>query len=254
MNKSKSRTLSTVETSFRIVETIANLDGARVSEIANQLDIPASTVHGHLQTLYELSYLTKIGDEYHIGMQFLNRGGQVRQRREGYQLAKETTNQLAKKTGERVQFVVEEHGRGYYVHTAIGENAVRADARVGKRIYLHDSSAGKAILARLSDAEINDVMDKWGLPEFTESTITERDEFFDEIEKVREQGYAINREESHKGLNAIGAAVETHQQEVLGAFSISGPSNRLDGERMQGEIISRLRGVTNELELKLSYL
>lgn len=253
MGSSGTGSLTTIETTLEIVEAIEAMEGARVSELADRLDAPASTIHGHLATLHQQSYLTKEGDEYHIGLQFLNRGGHARQRKEGYRLADEKVEQLAAETGERVQFVVEENGRGYYLHTDIGENAVLADARIGKRIHLHDSSAGKAILAQLPEDRVHSIVDRWGLPAFTEHTTTEREELLEELEEVREQGYALNKEETHKGLHAVGAAVETQQGQVLGAFSVSGPSNRLKGERLEQEIPDLLRGITNELELKLSY-
>jgi DNA-binding IclR family transcriptional regulator len=253
MGNTESRTLSTLETAFDIVEAVEALEGARVSELAEYLDLPASTVHGHLATLHQRSYLAKEGDEYHVGFQFLNRGGHARERKEGYELAEEKVTKLAAETGERVQFVVEENGRGYYLYTAVGENAVLADARIGKRIHLHDSSAGKAILAQLPESRVHDIVDRWGLPAFTEHTTTERDELFEELRTISDQGFALNREETHEGLHAVGAAVETHRGEVLGAFSVSGPSNRLKGDRLEAEIPDLLRGVTNELELRLSY-
>lgn len=247
------RTLTTVETSLEIVDAIQELDGARVSELGDHLDLPVSTVHGHLTTLRKHSYLTKEGDEYHVGLQFLNRGGYAQQRKQGYQFAEEKVDSLAEETGERTQFVVEENGRGYYVHTAVGENAVRANARIGRRTYLHDSSAGKSILAKIPDQRVHDIVDRWGLPAFTDHTITDRDTLFEELEEVSERGYALNREETHDGLHAVGAAVDTDQGRVLGAFSVSGPSNRLKGEKLNRKIPDLLRGITNELELKLSY-
>ena len=253
MAGNKSGALTTVETSLKVVEAVADLDGARVSEISEYLETPVSTVHGHLKTLHEQSYLTKEGDEYHVGLQFLNRGGQARERKKGYQLAEEKVVKLAEETNERAQFIVEENGRGYYIHTESGEDAVLADARIGKRIYLHDSAAGKSILAQLPDSRVHDIIDRWGLPSFTEHTITDEAELFEELEQIREQGYALNLQETHEGLHAVGATVKTYQGQVLGAFSVSGPSNRLKGSRLEDDVADFLRGVTNELELRLSY-
>jgi DNA-binding IclR family transcriptional regulator len=250
----ESGTLTTLEMSLEIVDSITELDGARVTELSDHLDLPPSTVHGHLATLSKHGYLTKEGDEYHIGMQFLNQGGYVQTRKKGYELAEEKVNKLAEQTGERVQFIVEERGRGYYIHTAVGDDAVQADARIGKRTYLHDSAAGKSILANLPDERVEQVLDRWGLPQLTDHTITDREKFFDELEAVSEQGHALNREETHNGLHAVGAPVHTPAGEVLGAFSISGPRSRLKGEWFEHELPDLLKGRINELELNLSYL
>lgn len=252
-SNSDDRTLKTVKTSLEIVNAIADLEGARVSELANSLDLPPSTVHGHLATLRKESYLTKEGDEYQIGLQFLNRGGYAQTRKEGYRLANEKVEQLAAETGERVQFVVEENGRGYYLHTAIGENAVRTDARIGKRVYLHDGSAGKSILANIPEERVYKIIDEWGLPKFTENTLTDTDKLIKELEKIREQGYAYNLEETHKGLRTVGAPVLTPDGRVLGAFSVSGPSNRLKADWFKKDLPDLILGMANELELNLSY-
>lgn len=253
MPKNGTDGLATVETSLRVVDAVATLDGARVSEVAEYLDVPVSTVHGHLQTLHGASYLTKEGDEYHVALQFLNRGGQARERKRGYQLAEEKVQKLAAETNERAQFVVEENGRGYYTHTESGEDAVLADARIGKRIYLHDSAAGKSIMAELPESRVHEIIDRWGLPEYTDHTITDEEGLFEELEQIQEQGYALNLQETHEGLHAVGATVAAPQGQVIGAFSVSGPSNRLEGPRLHEEVPDLLRGVTNEVELRLSY-
>jgi len=253
-DQANSGTLTTLETSLEIVDAITELDGARVTELADDLNLPPSTVHGHLATLRKHSYLTKEGDEYHVGLQFLNRGGYVQTRKKGYELAEEKVDQIAEQTGERVQFVVEEQGRGYYIHTAVGDDAVQADARIGKRTWLHDSAAGKSILANLPEERVERILDRWGLPELTEHTIVDREEFYSELQVVSEQGHAFNREETHDGLHAAGVPVHTPSGEVLGAFSISGPRSRLKGDWFEHELPDLLKGKINELELNLSYL
>jgi DNA-binding IclR family transcriptional regulator len=253
-NATSSGILTTVETSLEIVDAIAELEGARVTELAEHLDLAPSTVHGHLATLHKHSYLTKEGDEYYVGFQFLNQGGRAQTRKDGYKLAEKKLRKIASETGERAQFIVEKQGRGYYLYKATGNDAVEADARVGKRIYLHASAAGKSILSQLPKGRVEEIIDQWGLPKFNDQTITDRGELFDELEQTSQRGYAINCGESHEGLNAVGVPVHTPQNEVLGAFSISGPSGRLKDDRLDQELPEFLEGEINELELNLSYL
>lgn len=107
-------------------------------------------------------------------------------------MAEEKVQKLAAETNERAQFIVEENSRRYYTHTENGEDAVLADARTGKRIYLHDSTAGKSILAQLPESRVRKIINSWGLPAYTEYTITDESELFEELEQIREQGYALN--------------------------------------------------------------
>lgn len=252
-NIPRGRPLKTVETTLDIVDTLQREDGLELAEIAEEIGIAQSTAHGHLSTLENHGYIVNENGTFYLGLQFLNRGGYVSNRKQAYKLAESKVEQLAELTDERVQFIVEEYGRGTYIHTAIGNNAVKTDARIGKRIYLHDSAAGKSILAHLPDSRAEWILDRWGLPELSENTITDRDEFMTELESIAARGYAFNREESVAGLRAVGAPVRTSSGEVVGAFSVSGPTHRMKADWFEQEIPDLLLGVANELELNIEY-
>lgn len=247
------RTIESVQTALGIVQELVATDGAGVSELADRLELAPSTVHAHLKTLEQERFVVQRGEQYHPAMQFLDIGGHVAVGREEYSLATQKVTKLANETGERAQFVVEEFGRGYYLSTDTGDQAVQMDARIGKQRYLHASSAGKAILAALSADRVDEIIDRWGLPETTGNTITERDKLAAELEAVRERGYAVNREESISGLRAIGVSVQDPDGRVVGALSVSGPSNRLHEDRLTSDLATLIRGVSNEMELTLQH-
>lgn len=247
------RDLKTITTASKVIETVQDLDGARVAEVADRLNLAESTAHGYLSTLESQRFLVKEGDEYNIGMRFLNVGGYARDRKEGYKYTKRKVEELAEETGERAQFIVEEHGRGIYVHTKTMASAVEIDARIGKESYLHASSAGKAILAHLPERRRDEIIERWGLPSLTPNTVSSREALDQELEQIREQGYACNNEESISGLRAIGVPIKSRNDEVLGALSVSGPSNRMQGEEVTRNLAELLLGVANEIELKILY-
>ncbi|QCS44700.1 IclR family transcriptional regulator [Natrinema versiforme] len=251
--KRTGRRLQSVETSLRIFDLIEEMGGARTTELANQLDMAQSTVSSHLSTLNQNDYLVKEGDVYHLGLKFLEKGGYVSHRKEGYVLARDKVKELAEKTNERAQLIVEERGHGIYIWTETGSNAVQMDARIGKRKSLHASAAGKSILAHLPEPRREEILDQQGLPQKTPNTITDQDELASELESIREQGYSYNRGERESGLAAAGVPVIEPSGLVLGAFSVSGPMNRLRGEKLEQEIPQLLLGVANELELNLKY-
>lgn len=248
------RTLETLERALTVIEAIQELNGARVSELAEHLDLPQSTVHGYLSTLQRNRYLVKTGDEYDIGLKFLNVGGYVTDREPGYDFAREKVKELARETGERAQFIVEEYGRGTYIHTETEDSAVQIDARIGKEKPLHASAAGKAILSTFSQDRVDAVIDRWGQPQLTEHTITDRDRLLDELETTAERGYSLNREESVKGLHAVGAPVMNPDGACFGALSVSAPSNRFQGERFNEDVPILVLGAANDIELRLAYL
>lgn len=251
MDDKSSTTVASVERSYEIVHTLQEFNGARVQEIAEHLDLASSTVHKHLATLEKLGYVSKKGDEYRVGMRFLTVGGSIRNRSKEYRLAIKLVSRMVEEVDERVQFVVEEEGQGFYLHTESSRHGVQIDRHIGKRRYLHASAAGKAILAHLPQERVEAIIDRWGLPAETSATITDRDQLQEELERIRSAGIAFNDEESIEGLRAVGAPVITPYDTVLGAFSVSGPAHRLKGERYRKEIPDLLLGFANELELNL---
>jgi DNA-binding IclR family transcriptional regulator len=239
---------------FEVIDVLRDLDGARVIELAEELDVVPSTAHKYLATLEAENCVIKEGDEYHIGLEFLDIGTYAKYRKRGYRLCTQKVAEIAKETGERVQFVVEEHGLGIYVDTeATDENAVMIDRRDGVHRHLHATAAGKAILAELPEHRVAEIIVQHELPAETDRTITSRDALYDELEEIRETGIAFNDEESVEGLRAIGVPVFQPNGLVLGAFSMSAPSNRLQGSRYREEVPNILLGHANEIELNLRY-
>lgn len=247
------RPIRTTATSFEIIHVLQEEGPCRLSEIASELGIAESTVHRHLKTLHSLRYVSRCGQKYQIGLRFARLGEAARTRDEAFRQVKDRVRTLAEETGERAQFVVEDHGLGVYLYLETGEEAVRAGFDVGRQIHLHYSSAGKAILSGYSRERVDEILDRWGLPEQTDRTITDREEYYEELERVRDRGVAFNREEHIRGLNAVAVPVDDAGGNVLGAFSVSAPSHRMKGELLEETVPDLLLGSANALELNLTY-
>lgn len=244
--------LKTTATSIEVLEELEDRDGARVSELADAMDIPKSTVHGHLETLRQKQFVMKDGDVYYPGPELLRLGNYVHTSRPGYVLAREFTEQLFDRVGYRSIFVAEMSGRGVFIHTATGDRSEWEHEGLGNRLYLHDTAVGKAILAAMPRWSVEKILDKWGMPAETENAITDRDELFEELERVREQGYAINRGENIEGLYAIGVAAEDPTGDVIGAFSVSGPRQVFSDEDYVQNLVDEVTGLVEEYELELA--
>lgn len=245
--------VTTTATAFEIIELLDDRGGARLSEVAAELDLAKSTVHRHLTTLEDLEYVVTDDGVYRTGLRFLRIGERTRTRRDAYELAREKVVDLAAETEERAQFIAPEHGRGVYVYRETGSRAVHTDSEIGKRIPIHATAAGKAILASFSDERVSEILDRRGLPAVTEHTITDESELWAELADIRDRGYSINREENTSGLHAIGVPVEDETGTPLGALSVSGPSHRFRGTLFEETLPNLLLGTANELELNIQY-
>lgn len=249
------RTLTTVEMAIRIIRTLEELDGARVTELATHLDISKSTAYNYLATLQQENFVVKEQKQYKLSLQFLLCGEYVRNRNTLYKHGKEEIEKLAESTGEYANLFTEQHGMGINLYKVQGNNAVGSGYQTDKLQhpdYLHCTSTGKAILAYLPKDRVDDILDQHGLPKQTPNTITDRDELFDELEKVREQGYASNDEEEVEGLRAVGAPVIDRHEDVLGSLSVAGPTSRLKGDQFREDLPEKVQSTANVIEVNIN--
>lgn len=89
-----------------------------------------------------------------------------------------------------------------------------------------------------------EIVDRYGLIELTENTITDPQRLYQELQQVREKGYAFNDEEEMQGIRAVGAPIKQYN-EVVAAVSVSAPSSRLQGETYREEMPDRMMQAAN---------
>ncbi|AOW79265.1 IclR family transcriptional regulator [Halodesulfurarchaeum formicicum] len=247
MNEHRGRTHETTNTSLRVLDAVADLEGATVSEIADELDMAVSTAHKHLQTLLGNGLIVKHDDEYQLGLKLYHLGSKAKRREPQFMLAREKTYELAERTREVVNFSVLENGRAITLFDSLDTGTLEGFQR-GQYFYLHSTAAGKAMLAEMDESQIDAIIDQWGLPKFTEFTITDRETLCEELEQVRKRGYAVNKQESWENLKAVAVPVTDSNGEVLGAMDVSGSPHRISYER---SIARTLAKSVDELERAL---
>ncbi|MFB6178224.1 MAG: IclR family transcriptional regulator [Halorientalis sp.] len=252
-NDTGSGSVSTVRTAFRIVNAVQELDTPTISGIAEHLGLAKSTVHRHVKTLQDEEFVIERNGHLEIGLRFLNHGTYAQRNRDGYQEAEEKVEEIATETGELCTFIVREQHMGYLLCAEKGPNAVETGDWVGKPVHLHATAGGKAILANMDRPAVESIIDRTGLTPSTNETITSKAALFDELDEIRAAGYAINREEHIDGLNAVAVPIRGKNDELLGTLVVSGPTNRVQGERLESELPDFLLGAANELELNLTY-
>ncbi|RQG90076.1 IclR family transcriptional regulator [Natrarchaeobius halalkaliphilus] len=240
-------TRKTTKTSLAVVEAINELDGATLSELADHTGLATSTLHTHLRTLEETEYVTRIDNTYQLGLKLFYLGENARRRDSRYTLAKEKAFRLANQVSEEVNFAVEEYGRSIML---FDETPSPSDTgfQVGRYFHMHSSASGKAMLAEYSEQRVDEIIDKWGLPKYTENTITDIDELRGELETIREQGYAVNQQEELEGLHSVAMVINNPDGSVFGSLDVSGPPYRLPEDH---EIAAQLQPVVEELESEL---
>jgi DNA-binding IclR family transcriptional regulator len=247
-------TIRSMETAFKIIDVLKQAETVRLTDLTSQVEFTKSTVHKHLQTLMQEGYVVKEADGYRLGLRFLEVGELARAQLELYETAKPEIDRLADETGELANLLIEEHGRGVYVYTAEGEDAVNLDTYPGKRVPMHGTALGKSILAYLPDDRVEAVLDRYGLDPITDQTLTDRDRLAQEFERIRERsGVAYEYEERVPGMSCVGAAVVTNDGSVHGAISVTGPVSRMATDRVENELQNKVRRAANIVAINLEY-
>lgn len=250
-----SRTLKTVSTACRVIRALEERNGARVTELANHLDLSKSAVYNHLTTLRENNFVVKEGNDYLLSYQFLLLGEYVRNQSTLYEVGKRELDKLAEETGEYAHLSTEQHGLTINLYKVRGEKAVGSQyqtVKLQKPDYLHHSATGKAILAYLPDDRVEEIVDRYGLPQKTANTITERDELLDHLAEVRERGFSYNDEEEVEGLRAVGAPIKDRDGRVLGSLSVSGPTSRMKDDHLHETIPDLVISTANVIEVNIN--
>jgi len=238
-------------TSIRILEAIVELDGeAGITELAGHLSLAKSTIFKHLNTLEENGLVVEYDDRYRIGLRALEFGGFAQLYDGIYDTAYPEVRQLADESGELANLMFEEGGKGVYVYTAAGPQAVDIDTQTGRQVHLHSTGIGKAVLATMSDDRIEEIIETHGLPAATEHTITDRAGLFDEIETIREEGIAYDREEFIEGMACLARPLTVPGPRPA-AISITGPASRVMTGETERQLRTSLDQAGNVIELNL---
>lgn len=248
--------VQSVGRALEVLETLRRLDGAGVSELADEMDLTKSTAHAYLQTLEGRGYVEQSEEAYHVGLRFLELGGYARTRLSLFRAARDQVEKLARETGDVAGLGVEDDGMRLLVYVAPGAETVPAFyqtvASVGWRQPLHWTGIGKAILSTKSADEVDAILGDGELTGATEHTITSREALFEDLERSRERGYALEDGEFKAPSRSVAVPIDGREDEPQGAICIAGPTQRLSDERIGDELIPKLQESANIVGLRLS--
>ncbi|PLT34500.1 IclR family transcriptional regulator [Bacillus sp. V5-8f] len=228
--------------------------GLGVTEIAKQIDINKSSVYRILSTLVQYGYIEQDSDtgRYKLGYKFLEISSKLLESIDLRAEALPYLQELETETNEVIHLVVYDQGEVVYIEKLEGNQTLRMHSKVGKRAPMHCTSVGKAILAHLPAGIVSDILERKGLPRHTESTITDKEAFLQELKHVKQKGYALDLEENEYGITCIAVPIFDHLGKVIAAASISGPTMRMTSERMD-HLQDRMLHIGRQISTRLGY-
>lgn len=226
----------------------------KITDISARMNLHKSTVHSLLKTLQKFHYIDQNMEngKYRLGMKLFERGNFVIQNLDMRAVAKNHLTELSMKTGNTIHLVILDGKEGVYIDKVEGSSATVLYSRIGRRIPIHCSAVGKALVAFKNQTELAAILTDYEYGSNTPNTITSEKDFLAELQKVREQGFALDNEENEPGVACIAVPIRNHTGQVVAAMSMSQPATRLNTQTIE-ESMAMLKEAAQQISVKLGY-
>ncbi len=249
-------TVGSVARALRMLDVIADgpVEGLTVSELARELGTSKSTAFALAHTLAEQGYLRGVepGPRYLLGLALVRLGDVSANRLPIGPLCRPILHALTARTGLTTRAALNDGSQPLFVERVDAPGAIRFHTPLGVPELAHVSSAGKAILAQLSDDEVLELIAGTDLIRRTPKTIVEPADLLADLASTRRRGYAVDDEEDVEGVFCIGAPFFDYAGACAGAISATGikrdlPARAIDelGQAVRAaadEVTALLRG------------
>ena len=244
-----------LEKGIAVLEYLSyNSEGRTLQEIKQALDISQTTAYRILNTLVRLEYLyfEEKTKRYQITRKLLTLGFCSLKEHNLLEIVLPKLRDLRDILKETVCFGVLGNEKGIFIEQAQGLHAFHFVLAPGKPFELHCSAPGKAIMAYLPNTVRDRYLSYMQFQRFNANTITDRDTYLKELEKVRENGYALDNEEELSGVICVGAPVLNYTGYPCGSIWISGPKDRLTEEQLRTTILI-VKEIAGQISVGLGY-
>ena len=246
MQRAKSEyAIQTVTNALRVLEAFESDEQLGVTELARRLDLHKNNVFRLLATLEEKQWVEQTDAElYRLGAKCLRLSQAYTRTRLLTRHARPVLAALCRETGETAHLAVLNDYEVVHLDGEQSPGMIAGTLRVGARLPSHCTALGKVLLAcgarnTLEDYD-REVVSKHGVAAHTDATIVDRDKLIEHLRRVAAQGFALDVEEYERGVCCGAVPVMDASGHLVGAFSISGPSSRLDAETLESRILPPL--------------
>ncbi|MFC7173243.1 IclR family transcriptional regulator [Haloplanus litoreus] len=255
MDTDSPRTVQSVDRACTILEHIRQAGNVTLTELAEKMDLSLGSLQAYMNSLCQNGFVVKENREYTLAPQFLTYGEHVRNNLPLYRVGREVVDTMAHETGNNAHLITNHGGREVTLYQAFGENSVGSDLYIWHQAkldwQLHWSASGKAILANLPPEQARDIVRNNALKRRTPHTITDDEALFEELERIRERGYALNDEEELLGLRAVAAPIHGDEGQLLGSVSLSAPKSQMTDDYFYNKLPNYVINKANIIEVEL---
>lgn len=244
-----------VDRALAVLECLADhRDGLGLGDLGRRLGVAKSTLHAILATMLRRGFVDRHPEtkRYTLGPRSLVIGSAYAGHDDLLPAFQAIARDLAARTGETVQLATLRGRQACYVGKHDGTHQVRLASSIGSRLPAHATSLGKALLSGLPDGALDRLYAGVVLEPVTAHTITTLGALKRELERVRSNGYAVDRGEMLPEVHCVAAPVRGVDGGVVAAISLSVPVFRID-DRREAELAREIRSCAAELSLRVGH-
>ena len=242
---------------FRVMECMANFRvPTRLIDISKKLGMSQATVYRYVRTLCLMgyAYCDEQSGCYALTWKVCMMGSNVKTSMGLRSIASPYLNTLANSLNVSACLVIMDGIRTSYLDYVDNPDIRTAPPmRIGHNAPIHTSGSGKVLLGAMPQTEVSRIIDSVGLVALTPKTITDKETLFKEIEKVKQNGYAIDDEECEAGHRCVSVPVFDYSGTVAAAISVFDIVENMSYERIKGEILPLLLKAADSLSFRLGY-
>jgi IclR family acetate operon transcriptional repressor len=240
--------VQSLDRAFLLLELMADADGeVAISQLATDSGLAVSTIHRLVRTLVTRGYVRQLPSRRYVLGPRLIHLGESSSRTLGT-WARPHLGELVDATGETANLAMLDGDRVVYVAQVPSRHSMRMFTEVGRRVHLHCTGVGKALLAQLPAATARELLVRGGMPRRTPLTVTDPDEMMARLPQIAAQGYALDDGEQEIGVRCV--AVPVPGGPLMTAISVSGPEGRVPMESVPG-IVGQLQAAAAALAAEL---
>jgi IclR family acetate operon transcriptional repressor len=220
--------VQSLDRAFRVLELMADAGGeVALSSLARTSGLPVSSIHRLVRTLAARGYVRQMPNRrYALGPRLIHLG-EVASRALGA-LARPHLARLVDAVGETANLALLDGDRVVYAAQVPSRHSMRMFTEVGRRVPVHCTGVGKALLAGLPEDEARQLLARVGMPAQTPHTLTDAEVLVAQLAQIRSAGYAVDDGEQEAGVRCV--AVPVPGGAPFAAISVSGPGGRLTAD------------------------
>ena len=240
---------------LEVFELLAkNPDGMTLPEISKTAGYSKSSIFRILCTLEDCGYVAKNKDErtFRMSRKLAALGYAAFGESNIVEKSMDVLRRMRDKIGETSMLGTMLDDGCVMIEQAPGTFPFKFLGEIGMRIAFHTSAPGKAMLAFLSQDEIERKVKKMKFQKFNENTIVDKKKFIAELDSVKKCGYAFDKGEEIEGVNCVGAPILDAHGYPVAAIWITGPRERVKVSQLD-EIGKIVKSYADEISGRLGF-